>query len=78
MSGRRPRFRLISRWNQALVSGSFHVGQDLSCNPATLHANIIALGDAFHIRRFALFDQFPFTPHIEFGVLLRHRVGECE
>ena len=28
MSRKRSRFRVISRWNQALVSGSFHVGQD--------------------------------------------------
>ena len=28
MSRKRSRFRVISRWNQASVSGSFHVGQD--------------------------------------------------
>ena len=34
MSRKRSRFRVISRWNQASVSGSFHVGQDLANNHA--------------------------------------------
>ena len=32
MSRKRSRFRVISRWNQASVSGSFHVGQDSVLN----------------------------------------------
>jgi tRNA (uracil-5-)-methyltransferase len=46
----------------------------ISCNPGTLHANLNALGNAYRIERFALFDQFPYTEHMECGVLL-HRHG---
>jgi tRNA (uracil-5-)-methyltransferase len=42
----------------------------VSCNPQTLHANLQSVRDTHEIRNFALFDQFPFTPHIECGVYL--------
>ena len=42
----------------------------ISCNPETLVENIAALSPDYRIDRFALFDQFPFTPHIECGTLL--------
>ena len=45
----------------------------VSCNPETLHANLTTLTQTHRIERAALFDQFPFTPHIESGVLLRRR-----
>lgn len=45
----------------------------VSCNPETLHANLVALTQTHRIERAALFDQFPFTPHIESGVLLRRK-----
>ena len=45
----------------------------VSCNPETLHANLATLTQTHRIERAALFDQFPFTPHIESGVLLRRR-----
>ena len=45
----------------------------VSCNPETLHANLATLTQTHGIERAALFDQFPFTPHIESGVLLRRR-----
>lgn len=42
----------------------------ISCNPETLAENIRQLSDSHHISRLALFDQFPWTPHLESGVLL--------
>ena len=45
----------------------------VSCNPETLHANLATLTQTHRIERAALFDQFPFTPHIESGVLLRRK-----
>lgn len=42
----------------------------VSCNPASLCENLDALGAAFRIRRAALFDQFPYTDHMECGILL--------
>lgn len=42
----------------------------ISCNPDTLRDNLEILGKTHKITRFALFDQFPFTHHIEAGVLL--------
>jgi tRNA (uracil-5-)-methyltransferase len=45
----------------------------ISCNPETLAANIAQLHDTHRIARCALFDQFPFTHHMESGVLLERR-----
>lgn len=45
----------------------------ISCNPETLAANIAQLHDTHRISRCALFDQFPFTHHMESGVLLERR-----
>lgn len=42
----------------------------ISCNPETLAANIAQLADTHRIERCALFDQFPYTHHMESGVLL--------
>ena len=42
----------------------------VSCNPETLRANLERLSASHSIAAAALFDQFPFTPHIESGVLL--------
>lgn len=42
----------------------------ISCNPDTLYENLMHLTKSHEIKRFALFDQFPFTHHIECGVLL--------
>lgn len=42
----------------------------ISCNPETLAANIAELQDSHRITRCALFDQFPYTQHMEAGVLL--------
>lgn len=42
----------------------------ISCNPETLVANVKALGNDYQIKASALFDQFPYTHHMEAGVLL--------
>lgn len=46
----------------------------ISCNPHSLRENIAALADSHAIGELALFDQFPYTSHLECGVLLRKRV----
>lgn len=45
----------------------------ISCNPTTLKENLSQLLQSHSIERFALFDQFPYTDHIEVGVYLRKR-----
>ncbi|TPE53962.1 tRNA (uridine(54)-C5)-methyltransferase TrmA [Maribrevibacterium harenarium] len=45
----------------------------ISCNPETLKDNLMALSDTHHVARFAMFDQFPYTHHVETGVLLTRR-----
>ncbi|MGF1725841.1 tRNA (uridine(54)-C5)-methyltransferase TrmA [Photobacterium nomapromontoriensis] len=45
----------------------------ISCNPDTLKENLAILNETHHITRFALFDQFPYTHHMEAGVLLERR-----
>jgi tRNA (uracil-5-)-methyltransferase len=45
----------------------------ISCNPETLAANIAQLQDTHRVERCALFDQFPYTHHMESGVLLVRR-----
>jgi len=45
----------------------------ISCNPETLAANIAQLNDTHRISQCALFDQFPWTHHMESGVLLERR-----
>lgn len=45
----------------------------ISCNPSTLHDNLLKISDTHAIESFALFDQFPYTEHIECGVLLKKK-----
>lgn len=45
----------------------------ISCNPQTLFENLRSLCTTHEVRRFAIFDQFAHTAHIECGVLLRRR-----
>ena len=45
----------------------------ISCNPETLAANIAQLHDTHRITRCAMFDQFPWTHHMESGVMLTRR-----
>lgn len=42
----------------------------ISCNPVTLAENLEQLSKTHQIARFAMFDQFPYTAHVEAGVLL--------
>ncbi|OOF60281.1 tRNA (uridine(54)-C5)-methyltransferase TrmA [Rodentibacter myodis] len=42
----------------------------ISCNPHTLCDNLIALTKTHRIEKAALFDQFPYTDHMESGVWL--------
>ena len=43
----------------------------ISCNPETLHRDLKELTKTHEIIRFALFDQFAYTNHIESGVILK-------
>lgn len=43
----------------------------ISCNPYSLVDNLSALSQSHTIVRAALFDQFPYTDHIETGLLLK-------
>ncbi len=45
----------------------------ISCNPHTLVENLEALSSTHEVSRAALFDQFPFTEHMESGVLLTRK-----
>lgn len=42
----------------------------ISCNPDSLYENLKCLTQTHRITQFALFDQFPYTHHVESGVLL--------
>ena len=42
----------------------------ISCNPETLCKNLETLSQTHNVSRLALFDQFPYTHHMECGVLL--------
>lgn len=45
----------------------------ISCNPDTLKLNLDTLLLTHRISRFALFDQFPYTHHVECGVYLQKK-----
>ncbi|WP_407409892.1 tRNA (uridine(54)-C5)-methyltransferase TrmA [Acinetobacter sp.] len=45
----------------------------ISCNPDTLYENLQTLGKTHQVTQFALFDQFPYTHHVESGVLLEQK-----
>lgn len=45
----------------------------ISCNPSTLRDNVAALQTTHEIKAAAVFDQFPYTPHLECGLLLSRR-----
>ena len=55
---------LVSRFDNVLY---------ISCNPETLAANLQNLYDSHRVEAFALFDQFPYTAHMECGVRLARR-----
>lgn len=43
----------------------------ISCSPTTLFKNLESICKTHKITRFAIFDQFPFTEHVECGVILK-------
>ncbi|MGG6178178.1 tRNA (uridine(54)-C5)-methyltransferase TrmA [Pantoea allii] len=45
----------------------------ISCNPQTLCDNLLVLAQTHDVTRLALFDQFPYTHHMECGVLLTRK-----
>lgn len=45
----------------------------ISCNPQTLSDNLLTLAQTHEVTRLALFDQFPYTHHMECGVLLTRK-----
>ena len=45
----------------------------ISCNPSTLVENLHTLDKTHIVEKAALFDQFPFTHHMESGVILQKR-----
>ena len=45
----------------------------ISCNPQTLHRDLEFLTKTHEVQRMALFDQFPYTNHVEMGVKLSRR-----
>ncbi|RUO27480.1 tRNA (uridine(54)-C5)-methyltransferase TrmA [Aliidiomarina sanyensis] len=47
----------------------------ISCNPETLAENLATLKKTHDVTRAALFDQFPFTHHIEAGVYLTRKTS---
>lgn len=55
-----------------VVRGFRHICY-ISCNPETLLANLEALMPTHQIAQLAFFDQFPYTHHMECGVLLEQR-----
>jgi tRNA (uracil-5-)-methyltransferase len=53
--------RLVQNYNHILY---------ISCNPNTLIENLSTISQTHRVKRIALFDQFPYTDHMECGVLL--------
>ncbi len=45
----------------------------ISCNPETLHRDLLELTQTHTIEKFALFDQFAYSFHIESGVILKRK-----
>ena len=45
----------------------------ISCNPQTLQENVAALQATHTVKAAAVFDQFPYTHHLESGLLLTRR-----
>ncbi|HSC66084.1 MAG TPA: tRNA (uridine(54)-C5)-methyltransferase TrmA [Cellvibrio sp.] len=45
----------------------------ISCNPETLRENLRTITSTHKITAFAIFDQFPYTHHVECGVVLQKK-----
>jgi tRNA (uracil-5-)-methyltransferase len=59
--------------NTVAMTGGFTNIIYISCNPITLVRNLQLLDKSHQIVSFALFDQFPYTDHMECGVVLQRR-----
>lgn len=46
----------------------------ISCNPETLRRDLEELKDEYELIQMAAFDQFPYTPHLEMGAVLKRKV----
>ena len=46
----------------------------ISCNPETLKSNLESLIVTHQVEKFAAFDQFPYTHHLEVGLILKKRI----
>ncbi|MBD5770456.1 tRNA (uridine(54)-C5)-methyltransferase TrmA [Marinomonas colpomeniae] len=46
----------------------------ISCNPETLKSNLEALASTHYVVRYAMFDQFPYTHHVETAVYLTRKI----
>lgn len=66
-----PRAGLDERVRE-FASGFKHIIY-ISCNPQSLRRDLDKLTKTHEIQRFALFDQFASTPHLECGVILKKR-----
>jgi len=64
----------LDEGTQALLREFDHIVY-ISCNPITLHRDMKTVEDCFTVERFAMFDQFPYTHHVECGVYLRRKEG---
>jgi len=60
----RDSVELVRRFNKIIY---------VSCNPETLKENLTLLVETHTIEKFALFDQFPYTHHVETGVILTRK-----
>lgn len=61
--------------NTLKLVGQYNSIVYISCNPNTLIENLETLSKTHKISRVALFDQFPYTDHMECGVILEKIVG---
>merc|ERR1712032_524445 len=50
----------------------------ISCNPETLRKDLQVLCKTHEIKRIAAFDQFPYTEHLEAGVLLVRKLDAVD
>ena len=48
----------------------------ISCNPITLRENLKTIVQTHEITNVALFDQFPYTHHLEVGITLRKKIKD--
>ena len=56
------------------LAATFDTVVYVSCNPETLARDVAALAKTHDLTRLAAFDQFPYTHHLECGVLLERRL----